>query len=163
MQADLVFIGHKLFWMASSSTSTRCSYFYMKIIFHIYPEYLDRWSWINNADPDQMPGNVSSNQSLHGLPFIQQLFKHISRWSNTVKLQWLEHQWLIYRTDLPASVVQLDACSTGDQVAGLTPTGSATFFWWDWSWNIFYGLSLPSADSRKPIVSFWWKNVYNTR
>ena len=39
---------------------------------------------------------------------------------------------------------------------------SATFFLGDWSWNILYGHSLPSADSRKAVVSFWQKNVHNT-
>ena len=42
------------------------------------------------------------------------------------------------------------------------PPRSATFFLGDWSWNIFYGHSLPSADSRRTVVSFWRKNVYNT-
>ena len=58
---------------------------------------------------------------------------------------------------LPASVAQLDARPTGDQeVAGSTPADG------DWSWNIFYGHSLPSADSRRAVVSFWRKNVHNT-
>ena len=35
----------------------------------------------------------------------------------------------------------------------------ATFFCGDWSWNIFYGHSLPSADSRRAVVSFWRKTV----
>ena len=39
---------------------------------------------------------------------------------------------------------------------------SATFLRGDWSWNIFYGHSLPSADSRRAVVSFWRKNVHNT-
>ena len=39
---------------------------------------------------------------------------------------------------------------------------SATFFRGDWSWNIFYGHSLPSADLRRAVVSFWQKNVHNT-
>ena len=43
-----------------------------------------------------------------------------------------------------------------------TPPRSATFFRGDWSWNIFYGHSLPSADSRRAVVSFWRKNVHNT-
>ena len=42
------------------------------------------------------------------------------------------------------------------------PTRSATFFRGDWSWNIFYGHSLPSANSRRAVVSFWRKNVHNT-
>ena len=73
---------------------------------------------------------------------------------------WL-HWYTIYT---PASVVPLDARPTGDQevAAGLTPAGSATFFRGGWSWNIFYGYSLPSADSRRAIVCFWRKNVHNT-
>ena len=58
----------------------------------------------------------------------------------------------------PASEALLDVCLTGDQeVAGLTPAGSATFFRGDLSWNIFYGHSLPSADTRRAVVSFWQK------
>ena len=39
---------------------------------------------------------------------------------------------------------------------------SETFFHRDWSWNIFYDHSLPFADSRSAVVSFWQKNVQNT-
>ena len=39
------------------------------------------------------------------------------------------------------------------------PTG---FFRGDWSWNIFYGRSPPSADSRRTVVKFLRKNVHNT-
>ena len=42
------------------------------------------------------------------------------------------------------------------------PPRSVTFFRGNWSWNIFYGHSLPSADSRRAVVSFWRKNVQNT-
>ena len=42
------------------------------------------------------------------------------------------------------------------------PPRSATFFRGSWSWNIFYGHSLPSADSGRAVVSFWRKNVHNT-
>ena len=42
------------------------------------------------------------------------------------------------------------------------PLRSATFFRGDWSWNIFYGHSFPSIDSRRAVVSFWQKNVHNT-
>ena len=52
---------------------------------------------------------------------------------------------------------------TGDRRLRVQPPPrSATFFCGDWSWNIFYGHSLPSADSRRAVVSFWRKNVYNT-
>ena len=42
------------------------------------------------------------------------------------------------------------------------PPRSATFFPGYWWWNIFYSHSLPSADSRRAVVSFWRKNVHNT-
>ena len=46
---------------------------------------------------------------------------------------------------------------TGDQEGmGSTPAEVG------WSWNIFYGHSLPSADSIRAVVSFWRKNVHNT-
>ena len=62
-----------------------------------------------------------------------------------------------------ASVAQLDVRLNGDnEVAGSSPTGSATFFSGDWSWNNFYGYSLPSADSRRAAVSFWRKDVHTT-
>ena len=41
-----------------------------------------------------------------------------------------------------------------------SPLGSATFFRGDWAWNIFYSDSLPSAYSRRAVVSFWQKNVH---
>ena len=75
---------------------------------------------------------------------------------------------------VPASVAQLDACLTGDQeiVDSLMThkswrvvksqhnqpsfnrslPGMATFFCWDWSWNIFYSHSFPSAVSRRAGV-----------
>ena len=42
------------------------------------------------------------------------------------------------------------------------PPRSATLFRGDWSWNIFYGHSPSSADSRRAVVSFWRKNVHTT-
>ena len=63
----------------------------------------------------------------------------------------------------PVSVAQLDARPTGDQeVAGSIPAGPAISFRGDWSWYIYYGHSLPSADSRRTVVIFWQKNVHNT-
>ena len=67
------------------------------------------------------------------------------------------------KANLPASVAQLDARPTGDQeVAGSTPAEVGNILCGDWSWNIFYGHSLPSADSRRAVVSFWRKNVHKT-
>ena len=52
---------------------------------------------------------------------------------------------------------------TGDQeVSGSTPTEVGNILLGDWSWNIFYGHSLPSAGSRRAVVSFWRKTVHNT-
>ena len=65
---------------------------------------------------------------------------------------------LIKRWHGSASVAQLDAFPTGDQeVAGSTPS-----FVEIWSWNIFYGHSLPSADSRRAVVSFWRRNMHQS-
>ena len=51
-------------------------------------------------------------------------------------------------------MAQLDGHMTGGQeVAGLTPAGLATFFLGDKSRNIFYGHSLPSTDLRRASVS----------
>ena len=51
----------------------------------------------------------------------------------------------------------------GDQEgAGLILFGSSTFFRDDLSWIIFYSHSLPSADSRRAVVSFWQKSVHST-
>ena len=44
---------------------------------HIYSMYWDRQARANSVDPDQMPQNVASDQSLHCLPLIQQ-FLHVS-------------------------------------------------------------------------------------
>ena len=63
----------------------------------------------------------------------------------------------------PASVAQLDARPTGDQeVVGSTPAEVGNILSWRLIMNIFYGHSLPSADSRRVVVSFWRKNVHNT-
>ena len=60
-------------------------------------------------------------------------------------------------------MAQSDARPTGDQeVAGPTPAEVGNILCGDWSWNIFYGHSLPSADSRRAVVSSWRKKVHNT-
>ena len=65
------------------------------------------------------------------------------------------------KTEKPASVAHLDTRSTDDQeVAGSIPAGSGNILRGDWSWNIFYGHSLPFADPRRPIFRFWRKNAH---
>ena len=39
-------------------------------------------------------------------------------------------------------------------------SGPATFFSGDWSWNHFYGRSLPTANSSRAVVSYWQKDVH---
>ena len=57
----------------SWSTETRKSY---TAFIH---KYCDRQSRVNNADPNQMPHSVSSDEGLYGLPLIQQPFRHTNR------------------------------------------------------------------------------------
>ena len=49
----------------------------------------------------------------------------------------------------PGSVARL--VIRRSRVRGSSP---AIFFRWDWSWNLFYGHSLPSIDSRREAVSY---------
>ena len=64
---------------------------------------------------------------------------------------------------LLASVAQLDARPTGDQeVAGSTPAEVGNILSWRLIMKYFLCHSLPSADSRRAVVSFWQKNVHNT-
>ena len=69
----------------------------------------------------------------------------------------------VFKAAFPPSVTQLDAHQTGDQEAvGLTLAGSAAFFRAVLIMKCFYGHSLPSAESRRAVVSFWQKNVHKT-
>ena len=63
---------------------------------------------------------------------------------------------------LPASVDQLDARPTGDQeVVSSTPAEVGNILSWRFDHEIFSTV-IPSADSRRAVVSFWGKNVHNT-
>ena len=87
------------------------------------------------------------------IPYLPQIFEHL-----TLYLIFLLN---IQQAGLGGSVgcaVRLETRRSRVQ----PPPRSATFFRGDWSWNIFYGHSLPSADSRRAVVSFWRKNVHNT-
>ena len=84
----------------------------------------------------------------------------------------LSWKCLTFQVKTPRSDLDLDAGLGGSVGCAVRletrksrvqpPPRSATFFRRDWSWNIFYGHSLPSADSRRAVVSFWRKNVHNT-
>ena len=61
------------------------------------------------------------------------------------------------------SVAQLDARPTGDQeIAGSIPRRVGNILCGNLIMKYFYGHSLPSADSRRAVGSFWRKNVHNT-
>ena len=59
---------------------------------------------------------------------------------------------------LRASVAQWDERLTGDkEAAGLIPAVSCNIL----SWRLIkFSMVFPSADSRRAVVSFWWKNVH---
>ena len=58
---------------------------------------------------------------------------------------------------MPASLAQSDARPTGDQKdAGSIPVGFGNTVHED----ISHGHSVPSAGSRRAVVSFWQKNVH---
>ena len=62
----------------------------------------------------------------------------------------------------PSSLAQLDACPTGDQeIADSIPVGVGNILSWRLITKYFLRF-LPSADSRRVIVSFCRKNVHNT-
>ena len=59
-----------------------------------------------------------------------------------------------------ALMAQLDARLTGDQeVVGSIPAGLATFFHGGWSWNTFYGHSVPTAYIQEEQLSVSWERM----
>ena len=112
-------------------------------------------------NPNRLPfgeegQNLLCQTSKYDAFFLKE--SHTNRNEYTSHLRIEPVQGDIQLTLQPASMAQLDAGPTGDQeVAGSTLAGSATFFRESWSYDIFYGHSLPSADSRRSVVSFWRK------
>ena len=77
-------------------------------------------------------------------------------------------RWLLLRGDrlcggstVLGPVALSEARPTGDQeVAGSSPRRVRQHSFVEIGHEIFYSQSLPSADSRSAVVSFWWKNVH---
>ena len=88
------------------------------------------------------------------------------RWQNKLKNLWAGTQHFLQYSSLHPASAGLGGsvgCASDWWLGGcgFNPAGSTMFFRWDWSWNTSYGNSLPSADSRRAVVSFWRKNVHN--
>ena len=85
---------------------------------------------------------------LHGFAFLSSLFNRGVKYD--CRPRWLS--WMCH--------------PTGDQeVAGSAPAEVGNILPWRLIMKYFlviYGHSLPSADSRRAVVSFWQKNVHNT-
>ena len=112
----------------------------------------------NNVDPDQMPHSAVLARDLHCLqrlsvPILRVIMIFILPEFNLSKsllftLWNCRPRWLSWMRR-----------PTGDRKSRVQPPPrSAIFFRGD----IFYGHSLPSAHSRRAVVSFWRKNVHNT-
>ena len=85
-------------------------------------------------------------------------------WFTAVDLQttlFLLHFSILYAILhlIKADVARSDARAPGMRWLQIRSSRPATFFCGDWSWNNFYGHALLSADSRRAVVSYWWKNV----
>ena len=76
---------------------------------------------------------------------------------------WLIHKQITYNLSRPRLLSPMRVRLVIRKLRIRPLSGSATFFRGDWSWNIFYGHSLLSTDSRRAVVSFWGKNVHRYR
>ena len=108
----------------------------------------------NNVNPDHLIHSVESDMGLHCLltyvcPNIFQTYFHLK--SQLIK------------TNLPASVAQLDARLTGDQeVASLTPAEVGNILSLRLIMKYFLWSFSPFRRFKRAVVSFWRKNVHNT-
>ena len=113
-----------------------------------------RWNWSGSVlfaiEPwTNLSMNNISNLGLQEFCFILSMV-NVQKFKCLVLFFFLPNFCILFA----ASVTQLDVRQTGDQEVG-------NILSWR-SWNIFYGHSLSSADSRRAVVSFWWKNVHNS-
>ena len=127
-------------------------------VLSLLPETDNRPSWISGRERltvENIEWWMSSKYFLRSLvPFHWQSRKYFIAYVSHATLirllyrpRWLS--WMRVRLETRRSRVR-------------SPPRSATFFRGDWSWNIFYGHSLPSADSRRAVISVWRKNVHKT-
>ena len=97
----------------------------------------------------------------HKGPFLSCICTSFEPQSQTMHCRMFGQQRFRSACTFSQSDQNLHAAGLGGSVGcavRLETRKSATFFCGD----IFYYHSLPSADSRRAVVSFWWKNVHNT-
>ena len=116
----------------------------------------------DNTDSESRRRNQTSKWEKKSLKYLQRtmdICPHIKKKNIWTTLDLLGQTHFNAQNGL---LICLSICSLFRSLLLPKPPRSATFFRGDWSWNIFYGHSLPSTDSRRAVVSFWRKNVHNT-
>ena len=86
-------------------------------------------------------------------------FKHWAQGQRAAKHA-CSHESSTVINNIPKTI-QSTTGHTGRSLPLPPPPGPVTFFRGEWSWNIFCGHSLPSANSRRAVVSFWGKYMHN--
>ena len=71
----------------------------------------------------------------------------------------IQYQWNTHNKPCPAEPHSAISSKSDDRGREFNP-GPAPYFRGDWSWNIFYGHSPPSTDSRRAVVSYKRKYVH---
>ena len=139
-----------------------CGFFFLtfsKKSFQEYHQCVDTISVSNSLNPDQARPIQIRPYVLSGLIWVQTVCKGYQQTTKVATSGERINIWLIFGkckchcAGLGGSVgcaVRLETRRSRVQ----PPPRSATFFRGDWSWNIFYGHSLPSADSRRAVVKF---------
>ena len=123
----------------------------------------------NSGDPDQTPHSAASELGLHCLPitflrvqWVKVKITKLNLWplirccQNNGNLSDYLHESHVQKqcySQFQALVTITWFLSCWTRICPVFAISVATFFRGDWSWNIFYGHSLPSADSRRAVVS----------
>ena len=125
----------------------------------------DKMPDTNSAGPDQtaLLGAVWSGPTLFAcLPSI--LWRRHTKKKNILQAKNVNKAFKMYSIFIYADLSWLCILNGNQEIVDLIPTGYCTsiaiFFCGDLLWNIFYCHSLPSADSRRAVNSFWSKNMH---